>query len=209
MCKHAHLYRSASAAGWLTEACVDHAQHAQAATPSTENFVQRPCPASRLIRRPLPSLTDTCGLNSSIDSLLHLIKHFDFTRYIALLCCSVLSRLYSSRRISVTAKSHFDNLTTLDFTASTVGPVSLLLLQFLHSKTLIYGKKGSDRKKCCCKYSVLTAVSHPRLLSHLRLSSALQFVLDPVYTIQTVVKLVEQPAASCKRGIICFNILDF
>jgi len=127
-----------------------------------------------------------------------------------MLCCGVLSRLYSSRRISVTARSHFDNLITLDFTASTVDPVSLLLLQFLHSKTFVYGKKGSDREKCCCKYSVLTAVSHPSLLSHLRLSSALQFfVLDPVYTIQTVVKLVEQPAASGKRGIICFNIIDF
>ena len=65
MCKHAHLYRSASPAGWLTKACVDHAQHAQAATPSTENSVQRLRPASRHIRRPLLSLTDTCGLNSS------------------------------------------------------------------------------------------------------------------------------------------------
>ena len=42
MCKHAHQYRSASAAG-----SVDHAQHAQAATSSTENSVQRPRPASR------------------------------------------------------------------------------------------------------------------------------------------------------------------
>jgi len=68
MCKHA-IYRSASAAGWLTEACVDHAQHAPAATSSTENSVQRSRPASRLIRRPLPSLTDTCGLNSSTGVL--------------------------------------------------------------------------------------------------------------------------------------------